>query len=147
MQNDVVEASIKGIMPTNNGCAIFLGPEDKTFIIFVDQLIGNAIKKALDETSDPRPMTHDLIGNILSGLGAELDRIVISDCDEKTFYARIIVHMDNEVNTKIVEFDARPSDSMVLALQRKKPILVAKKVLDAHPDVTEELKNILKQQQ
>ena len=63
-----------------------------------------------------RPLTHDLIGRILLGLGARIDHVVINDSRERTFYARIFLRMENELGKKIVEIDARPSDSIVLAL-------------------------------
>ncbi len=146
MKNDVVEVSIKGIMPTSNGCAIFLGCKEKTFVIYVDQAIGNAISMTLNDVKKDRPLTHDLIGSIFSGLGVNVERIIINDEEAGTFYARIILHMQNELGKKVIEVDARPSDSMVLALQAKKPILVARKVLDAVEDMTEILERILKQQ-
>ena len=86
------------------------------------------------------------LGNIFSGLGVELDRIVVNDMEEGTYYARIILKMENELGKKIIELDARPSDSMVLALQAKKPIFITRKVLDASDDMTEILERILKQQ-
>jgi uncharacterized protein len=146
MKNDVVEVSIKGVMPTSNGCAIFLGSPDKTFVIYVDQAIGNAISMTLNDVKKDRPLTHDLIGHIFAGLGVTVERIVISDVDSGTFFARIILNMQNELGRKVIEVDARPSDSMVLALQAKKPILVARKVLDSVEDMTEILERILKQQ-
>lgn len=146
MLNDVVEASIKGVMPTSNGCAIFLGPEDKTFVIYVDQYIGSAISMAINEEKKERPLTHDLISNIFQGLDVRMERIVINEVNESTYYARIILKMENELGTKLVEIDARPSDSMVLALQNKKPIFVSRSVLDEVEDMTEILERILKQQ-
>ncbi len=146
MDNDVVEASIKGVMPTQNGCAIFLGSEQKTFVIYVDQGIGNAISMTINEDKRERPLTHDLIGYIFRGLGVDLQRIVINDFNDGTFFARIILRQENELGIKLVEIDARPSDSMVLALQEKKPIYVSEAVLEKVDDMTEILERILKQQ-
>jgi uncharacterized protein len=75
-----------------------------------------------------------------------VERVVINDVDSGTFFARIILQMQNELGRKVIEVDARPSDSIVLALQAKKPILVAKKVLESVEDMTEILERILKQQ-
>ncbi len=146
MQNNVVEAHIKGVMPTSNGCAVFLGPEKKTFVIYVDQYIGSAISMAINEEKKDRPLTHDLIGSIFQGLEVSLQRVVINDVSDSIYFARIILKMDNELGSKVVEIDARPSDSMVLAIQAKKPIFVAKKVIDQVDDMTEILERILKQQ-
>ena len=75
-----------------------------------------------------------------------MERVVINDVSDSIFFARIILKMENELGSKILEIDARPSDSMVLAIQAKKPIFVAKKVIDQVDDMTEILERILKQQ-
>lgn len=146
MQNDVVAVTIKGVMPTANGCAVFLGNEEKTFVIYVDHSVGNAIQMTLSGVRKDRPLTHDLIGSILLGLGAQLDHIVVNDEREGTFFARILLRMENELGKKIVELDARPSDSIVLALQNKRPIYVARPVFETREDMTEILERVLKQQ-
>ena len=145
MDNQVVSVSVKGVMPTSSGCAVFLGNEAKTFVIYVDQGIGEAIQRAVDDVQADRPMTHDLMLTMLDGLGAEVERIVINHVDGGTFFARIILSMENELGHKIIELDARPSDSMVMALASKKPIYVAKTVIDSVDDMTEILAKILEQ--
>lgn len=146
MKNDVVEVTIKGVMPTSNGCAVFLGNDEKTFVIYVDHYIGNAISMALNDVKKERPLTHDLMVNVFLGLGVTLERVVVNDVDDGTFYARLILKMQNELGLKLVEIDARPSDSMALALQAKRPIYVSREVLDSVEDMTEILEKILKQQ-
>lgn len=146
MQNDVVAATIKGVVPTANGCAVFLGNEEKTFVIYVDQPVGNAIQMTLSGIKKDRPLTHDLIGSIFIGLGASLDHIVVNEERDGTFFARILLRMENELGKKIVELDARPSDSIVLALQQKRPIYVARTVLDGAQDMTEILERVRRQQ-
>jgi bifunctional DNase/RNase len=100
----------------------------------------------LNGVKKERPLTHDLIGHILLGLGAKLDYVVVNDASEGTFFARILLKMENELGKKIFEIDARPSDSTVLALQHKRPIYVANKVFEAVDDMTEILERVLKQQ-
>lgn len=146
MKSDVVPVSIKGVMPTANGCAVFLGNDDKTFVIYVDHSVGNAIQMTLSGVKKDRPLTHDLIGSLLLGLGAQLDHVVVNDAREGTFFARILLRMENELGKKIVELDARPSDSIVLALQQKRPIYVARQVFDSVEDMTEILEKVLRQQ-
>jgi bifunctional DNase/RNase len=80
------------------------------------------------------------------GFEISLERIVINDVNDGTYFARIILHMQNELGRKILELDARPSDSIVLALQQKRPIFVARKVYDAVEDMSEILERVLKQQ-
>lgn len=133
-------------MPTANGCAVFLGNDDKTFVIYVDHSVGNAIQMTLNGVKKDRPLTHDLIGHIFLGLGVKLDYVVVNDVNEGTFFARILLRMENELGKKIIEIDARPSDSTVLALQHKRPIYVARKVFDSVEDMTEILERVLKQQ-
>lgn len=146
MENDVVKATIKGVMPTSNGCALFLGPEEKTFIIYVDSQIGQAISMIINSVNRERPMTHDLISNIFLGLGVTLQRVVINDVKDRTFFARIILKMENEIEQKIVEIDSRPSDAIALALHDSRPLYVHRKVLDSEEDMTELLERILKEQ-
>lgn len=146
MNNDSMEVTVKGVMPTSNGCAIFLGNDQKTFVIYVDPAIGNAINMTINQVKKERPLTHDLIGLILRGLETKIERVVINDVDEGTFFARIILQMENELGKKIIELDARPSDSIVLALQMKQPIHVANKVLENVEDMSEILERILRKQ-
>jgi uncharacterized protein len=146
MQNDVVEVTVRGVMPTANGCAVFLGNDAKTFVIYVDHFVGNAIQMTIDGVRKERPLTHDLIGHILLGLGAKIEHVVINNVQEGTFFARVLLRMENELGRKIVELDARPSDSTVLALQQKRPIYVARSVFDAVEDMSEILERVLRQQ-
>jgi hypothetical protein len=146
MPKDLIAAIVKGVMPTDNACAVFLGNEAKTFVISVDNFVGNAIQMTLRGEKKSRPLTHDLIGSILLGLGARLEHVVINDAREGTFYARVFLRMENELARKIVEIDARPSDSIVLALQQQRPIYVTRAVFDAVQDMSEILESVLKQQ-
>ncbi len=141
---DVVEAAIKGLMPTANGCAVFLGNDDKTFVIYVDPSVGSAISMTLNGVKKERPLTHDLIGHVFLGFGVSLERIIINDVNDGTYFARVILHMQNELGRKILELDARPSDSIVLALQQKRPIFVARRVFDVVEDMSEILERVLK---
>lgn len=144
--SSVLPVSVKGLMPTANGCAVFLGDETKAFVIYVDHAVGNAIQMSLNGEKKARPLTHDLIGHIFTGLGVTLEHIVINDVQEGTFYARILLRMKNELGQKIVELDARPSDSIVLALAHHRPVLVARPVYDTVEDMSEILERVLRQQ-
>ncbi|MFO8026181.1 MAG: bifunctional nuclease family protein, partial [Opitutales bacterium] len=103
------------------------------------------IQRAVSGEQTERPLTHDLMLTMLDGLGAEVERVIISEVDSGTFYARLIIAMENELGHKIVEIDARPSDSIVLALACGKPIYTAKSVFDSVDDMTEILAKILQQ--
>ncbi len=146
MKHDVVPVQIRGILPANSGCALFVGNDEKVFVIYVDPSVGSAISMAINGVKKERPLTHDLIGHLLLGLEITLERVIINDVNDGTYFARIILHMSNELGRKFLELDARPSDSIVLALQQKRPILVARKVFDLVEDMTEILERVLKQQ-
>ena len=145
MNSEVIPVFVKGVMPTSNGCAVFLGTEQKTFVIYVDQNIGETIQRAVNGEQAQRPLTHDLMLTLLDGLCAEVERVVINNVDQGTFHARLIVSMENELGFKIIELDARPSDSIVLALASGKPIYVANSVIESVDDMTEILARILEQ--
>jgi hypothetical protein len=85
----------------------------------------NAIAMEMERITTPRPMTHDLIRNILEGLKAKVSRIVVNDLRDNTFYAVIFL----AVNETEVAIDSRPSDAIALALRVKAPIFVAEKVI------------------
>lgn len=147
MKADVVEVSVRGVMPTANGCAVFLGNDAKVFVIYVDPSVGNALQMALDGVRKERPLTHDLIGQILLGLDAKLEHVVISDVREGTFFARILLRMENELGKKIIELDSRPSDSTVLAVQLERPIFVARRLFEDVEDMSEILQRVLRQRE
>jgi bifunctional DNase/RNase len=147
MERQVIPIGVKGVMPTSNGCAVFLGTTEKTFVIYVDSSIGAAISRAINGEQLERPQTHDLIKTMLDGFEASVDRILINDVQENTFFARIIFKMQNELGSKIVEIDARPSDSIVLALLFGSPIFVCETVFERVDDMTEILERILKQEE
>ncbi len=85
-----------------------------------------AIDRAVKGIATPRPLTHDLISNVIEGLNAGIVKIVISELRNNTFYAKIILQQ----NGSNVEIDSRPSDAIALAMQRNTPIFVAKRVLE-----------------
>ncbi len=85
-----------------------------------------AIDRRLKGIEPPRPMTHDLLGNIIEALGAKTEKIVISDLRHHTFFAMIHVSL----NGRTVEIDSRPSDAIALGVARQVPIYVAEHVFD-----------------
>ena len=99
--------------------------EKQILPIYIGAFEGSAIIQQLEKTQTPRPMTHDLMANILKEFGMRVVRIVVTDLKETTFYARITIESDGVLK----EIDARPSDSIALALRTDAPIFVAKSVL------------------
>jgi bifunctional DNase/RNase len=142
VKNDVMRIDVRGVLPTSNGCAVFVGNDEKTFVIYVDHGVGAAITMFLRNTPKERPLTHDLIGSIFKGLGVRVERVIINDLKNSTYYARLILLVENELGKKILEIDGRPSDCMALAVQHKSPIYVTRKVFDVVEDMSEVLKRM-----
>lgn len=142
MQKDILEASIKGIVPTSNGSALFLSTVEKVITIYIDPAMGKLIEMSLNNQKKERPLTHDLIDNVFKGFQIDLERVIINHVNEGTFYARIILKMENELGIKLLEIDARPTDAIILALNSKKSIYIARKVLDSLEDMSEVLNKI-----
>ena len=131
MPNHVVKVEVKAVIPASGGCAIFLGNEEKTFVIYIEQMVGMAVMLAMHGVPKERPLTHDLIVSILAAYEARLERVVINDFSDNIFFARLILVADNELHQrKIMEIDARPSDCLALAIRVKAPIYVSRKVWD-----------------
>ena len=142
MKNDVVPVEIRGILPANSGCAIFVGNEEKVFVIQVEHNMGAVIGMFLRETPKERPLTHDLIASIFKGFGISVERVVITELKNSTYYARLILQQQNELARKIVEVDARPSDCLAIAAAQKKPIFVASQLFEQVEDMSEVLNRI-----
>jgi uncharacterized protein len=142
MKNDVLPVEIRGILPANSGCAIFVGNEEKVFVIQVEHNMGAVIGMFLRDTPKERPLTHDLMNNVLKGFGISIERVLITDLKNSTYFARLILKQDNELGQKIVEIDARPSDCLALATAQKRPIFVRSALFEQVEDMTEVLDRI-----
>lgn len=90
---------------------------------------GNAIAMVLQGEKFHRPLTHDLLANILKDVGAKIEKIIISDLKENAYYATIMIRQ----NSKTLEIDSRPSDAMALAVRTNSPIFIDEKVLKLCP--------------
>ena len=125
-----IEMTIKGLMvdPITNMPIIILRDKDgqRVLPIWVGVFEANAIALQIENVATPRPMTHDLLRNVIHDLKAEIRKIVVSDLKENTFYA--LIHL--EVNGEPVAVDARPSDAIALALRARAPIYVEDSVID-----------------
>ncbi|MBM3834937.1 MAG: bifunctional nuclease family protein [Verrucomicrobia bacterium] len=142
MNRDVVHIAIRGILPANSGCAIFVGNDEKVFVIQVEHNMGAIIGMFLRETPKERPLTHDLIANILKGFNVTVERVVITELKNSTYFARLILQQQNELGRKIVEIDARPSDCLAIASAQKRPIYVSAPLFEQVEDMSEILNRI-----
>jgi uncharacterized protein len=142
MKNDVVPVEIRGILPANSGCAIFVGNEKKVFVIQVEHNMGAIIGMFLRDTPKERPLTHDLMNSVFKGFNIAVERAVITELKNSTYFARLILQQHNELGRKIVEIDARPSDCLALATAQKKPLYVATALFEQVEDMSEVLERI-----
>ncbi len=142
MKNEVVPVQIRGILPANSGCAIFVGNDEKVFVIQVEHNMGAVIGMFMRDTPKERPLTHDLIASVFKGFNISVERVVITELKNSTYFARLILQMQNELGRKVVEIDARPSDCLAIATAQKKPIFVAKALFTEVEDMTEVLERI-----
>lgn len=142
MKSDVVPVEIRGILPAQSGCAIFVGNDEKVFVIQVEQTMGSVISMFLRGTPKERPLTHDLMASIFKGFNISVERVVITELKNTTYYARIILQMENELGRKIVELDARPSDCIALATGLKRPLYVSASLFEQAEDMSKWLEEI-----
>jgi uncharacterized protein len=125
-----IEMTIKGLMidPITEMPIIILRDQEGQHVlpIWVGRFEANAIALQIENVTTPRPMTHDLLRNVIHDLKAEVRKIVVSDLKENTFYA--LIHL--EVRGEALAIDARPSDAIALALRARAPIFVEDHVID-----------------
>ena len=141
----LVRVEIIALLPTQAGCAVFLGDGSKVILIYIDPAVGLSINTAMTGQKAPRPLTHDLYMLTLQAFGAEVSRVVINEVDGDVFYARLILTAENEImEKKIIELDARPSDCLAIAARAEAPIYVTRAVWDSLEDRShflEQMKN------
>jgi bifunctional DNase/RNase len=144
VKNEVIPVQIRGILPANNSCALFVGTDKKVFVIQVEPQMGAIIGMFLRDTPKERPLTHDLINRVFLGFGITVERVVITDLKNSTYFARLILLQQNELHTekKIVELDARPSDCLALAAAQKKPVFVSAKLFESVEDMSSVLEKM-----
>lgn len=146
MNKDVIEVQVRAVLPLEGSFAVFLGDESKVFVIYIDEAVGTAISMFMRGVSKERPLTHDLVGHLLMAFGARVDRVIINNINGSVFHARLIISAENELQTsrKVIELDARPSDSIAMAVQQSAPIFVARHVWEAVENVSDTLAQIEK---
>lgn len=124
-----VEMRIRGLLvdPVNNTPIVILKDANSETVlpIWVGVFEASAIQMEIEKVSTPRPMTHDLIKNVLSGLDAHVHKVVVTELKDDTFYAVIWMERDG----RIISVDSRPSDALALALRVDCPIFVDEEVL------------------
>lgn len=126
----LIEMTIKGVTvdPVTNVPIIILrdSADQRTLPIWVGVAEANAIALQIENVATTRPMTHDLLRNVISDLRATVERVVVTDVRDNTFFA--LIHLDTPGGP--VAIDARPSDAIALALRTQAPIMVEESVIE-----------------
>lgn len=100
---------------------------DRYLPIVIGIIEATAIKMKVSGFQPPRPLTHDLLNNLIKKMGAKLEKVVVTKLENNIFYAQLVVRKSDG---EIIEIDARPSDSIALALRAEAPIFVEEEVLE-----------------
>jgi uncharacterized protein len=137
--DDLIEVAVKRVSPDIQSGQYKVVLQDKAtgriLLIWVGHFEGNAISLGLEESWTPRPMTHDLIGNIIQGLHAVVTRVVITELKQNTFFAVINLAADG----KEAAIDSRPSDAIAVAIRQKAPIFLSRALADNMIDEVDEI--------
>lgn len=135
--SDLVRVEPVALLPTQAGCAVFLGDGTKAIVFYIDPAVGSSINSSMAGELPPRPLTHDLFLLALETFGAKVSRIIIVRVENEVYYARLILEAENEImERKIVELDARPSDCLALAVRCGAPVFVVRELWDSQPDMS-----------
>jgi bifunctional DNase/RNase len=131
-----IEMRIRGLMMdpvTNVPIVILKGLDGSTLLpIWVGVYEANAIALEIEKITTPRPMTHDLIKNVLKGLNCTVNKVVVNQLKDDTFYA--IIWLEKE--GRLISVDSRPSDALALALRTDSPIFVEEDVINSSKSAT-----------
>jgi hypothetical protein len=130
----MVKAKINGLAldVTSNSPVVVLAPEEGDLVlpIWIGHFEAWAIAMELSGVTSKRPLTHDLLSGIIAQLGGKVDKIEVTELKDQTFFAKIFVSR----NGQMLEIDARPSDSIALALKSKAPIFVNEELFQKRPE-------------
>jgi len=126
----MIEVELARIIIQDNREAqiIFLREKDgrRAFSILVGAYEAGAIDRRLKSLPIPRPQTHELLASVIEHMGGKIERVVVNDLSETTFFARLFIRVQDE----LVEVDSRPSDAIALVAGSDVPIFVADHVMD-----------------
>lgn len=126
VEMDLSELQRSFVSPYN---VVILKEKDgiRHFPIFIGTYEADATQRAIYEENAARPLTHDLVYNIIDGIGGALEGVLVDSLDENTFHGKLLIKTGDDSHVKI---DSRPSDAIVLAVKAKVPIFVSETVLD-----------------
>jgi bifunctional DNase/RNase len=130
MESELLQLSFDKIMQTKTYTVIILKGQEKRFAIYTEPNVGKTLQMILTEVESTRPQTHELIDKIFKGTEIRVKQVVIYDVQDTIYYAHLFLEQDLGDIRHIIEIDARPSDSLILALTGNAPIYCTKEVLE-----------------
>lgn len=130
MMTELVQLSFDKIMQTRSYTVVILSALDKRFAIYTDPSIGRVLQLYLTGTEKPRPLTHDLMYSIMTGMNIRIKQVVINDIQDTIYFARLFLEQHRDGIRNIVEIDSRPSDCITLALMSNAPVYCTREVLN-----------------
>lgn len=122
--------TIDKIMQSRAYTVIILSTGTRRFAIYTDPLVGKNLQNLLSNKPASRPLTHHLIDAVFSGFDVRIKQVVINNVEDTVYFARIFLEKQQGDNKEILEVDARPSDSLTLALMHEAPIYATKELLE-----------------
>ena len=141
--SDLVRVEPVALLPTQAGCAVFLGDGSKAIVFYIDPSVGASINASLSGQLPPRPLTHDLYLLTLEAFGAKVTRALIVRMENEVYYARLILEAENEImERKIIELDARPSDCLALVVRCGAPFYVVRTLWESLEDMSSVLEEM-----
>jgi bifunctional DNase/RNase len=135
MPEENLAVHVENVLMSSQGPIVMLAPKsgasmgDRVLPIFIDQTQALNIQLALEGQLSPRPMTHDLFSQVLNELGAIVEKVVIEELAQNTFYASLYVQVEKGDRRTSKRFDARPSDCIALAVRVGAPIEVTPRLM------------------
>lgn len=140
---DLIRVEPIALLPTQAGCAVFLGDGTKVIVFYIDPAIGASINSVMSGEGAARPLTHDLFVSTLEVFGAKVSRAIIVKVENAVYYARIYLEAQNEVmEKKIAEIDCRPSDAIALTVRTSAPLYVLSSVWERLEDMSSTLEQM-----
>lgn len=127
--SELLELSLTKILQTKTYTAVVFKEKQKKFCIYMDPMFGQIAQELFSNSTPPRPQTFDFISRSFLGLNLSVVRVVLYDIQQSTFFAKILLRQNEEDLIHYIEIDARPSDSLILALKYNAPIFCVPKVV------------------
>lgn len=127
---ELVQLSFDKILQTRAYTVMILGTPEKQFAIYTEPAVGKMLQMVLTDAPRPRPLTFDFLHQLFHGMDVRIKQVIIKDVQDTIYYSRLFLEQQLNGVRQIIEIDARPSDSLTLALMSGAPVYCTKEVLE-----------------